>query len=246
MTVFEVVPVVVTLVLQGALFAASDSEPQAPPEANPSALNGSYLGLRRLPPTDGSFISRVVRSYITFFPDGSVFWRLPGEGRDGFDAAASRKAFPDRWGTYRLVGDEVHLDGVERKTTIKARRDGDKIRMTDPTISFTPIPDCTGLKLDGAYRRAAGEPAIRFWPDGKFEDEAVLSVLGEIQKNDGCLERDDGKPGGGTYAIRDNTLHLSYADGRRKKIAFHVFPHEMTGPSPTHVHLLQDTFERVK
>jgi hypothetical protein len=188
----------------------------------------------------------VRKDYITFFPDGTVFWRLPGEGRDAFDAAASRKAFPERWGRYKVVGDEVHIDGVERKTTIKAKREGDKIRLSDPRVTYTPVPDCTNMKLEGDYRRHPTERGIRFGRDGKFRDEGVLSVLGEIQKNDGRLERDDGKGGSGTYVVRSNTLHLRYADGRRKKVAFHVFPTELAEPSPTHIHLLQDTFERVK
>ena len=231
-----IVPLLVAALLPVQVAPAQDKA------ADGGKLDGIYFGLRRLPPTDGSFVSRVAKSYVTFFPDGTVFWRLPGEGRDAFDAAASRKAFPDRWGTYKVVGDEVHLDGVERRFTIKAKREGDKLRMNDPRVTFTPVPGCTGIKLHGLYRRHPSEPGIRFARDGTFEDGGVLSVLGEIQKNDGRLERDDGKGGAGTYAVRDNTLHLKYADGRAKKVAFHVLPTEMADPSPTHVHLLQDTF----
>ena len=222
--------------------AAAQRESEAP--ADTKALDGTYFGLRRVHTAGGGPVMRVVKSYITFFPDGTVLWRLPGEGRDNFDAAASRKAFPDRWGTYKLVGDEVHLDGVERKTTIKAKREGDKIRMTDPRVTYTLVPHCTGIKLDGMYRRHAGEPGIRFGRDGKFDDGGVLAVLGEIQRNDGTTLRDDGVPGNGTYAVRSNTLYLNYDDGRTKKVAFYAMPAEKPGALPTHLHLVQDMFSR--
>lgn len=210
------------------------------------ALDGIYVGLRRIPPTDGSFISNVRLSYVTFFPDGRVLWRLPGEGRDGFDAATSMKAFPDSWGTYRLTGDAVHIDGVERNSTIKAQREGDVLKMDEPKLTLRPVPDCTGWTLDGVYRRSAEEPAITFARDGTFRDEGFMAGFGQIQKNDGTLGRDDGKPGRGTYLIRHNTLHLDYQDGRRKKVAFHVPPGEKPDPSPAQIRIVMESLQRQK
>jgi hypothetical protein len=215
------------------------------PSRNAKGLDGIYFGLRRMPSVSGSPIMDLRRDYITFFPDGRLFWRLPGSGRDGFDFVASRKAFPEEWGTYKIVGNEVHINHPERSRMIKARRKPDgRLDMDDPNVTYRPVLDLSGLKLHGTYRRSPSDPSITFTRDGKFEDQGFLGVVGTMQTNDGTLIKDSGEPGSGTYEIRSNTLHLEYSDGRSRKVVIYAFPENLVQPSPSRINIFREGYER--
>jgi len=167
--------------------------------------------------------------YITFLPDGHVYWSLPPEGLLYFDPAVAERAHPNDWGTYEIKNGEIHiLRGPERRLYVITRT-GDRLN-NPPSLgkgSFRPVPAADGLRLDGTYRRGATEPTIAFTPDGRFQDGGIFGYLGTAQRPDGTIYRDDGRGGSGTYVIEQNTLELRYSDGRIRRAPFIAFPENL-------------------
>lgn len=164
--------------------------------------------------------------YITFLPNGNVYWSLPPEGLLHFDAALTARSDPDDWGTYTIRNGAIHVLRGPSKTPYVITRDGERLN-NPPSLgkgTFRPVPNVDGLRLEGTYRRDASEPALTFTADGKFRDGGVFRFFGTLVRPDGSHYQDDGIPGSGTYRIEQNTLELRYTDGRLKRHPFIAFP----------------------
>ncbi len=167
--------------------------------------------------------------YITFLPEGQVFWRLPLEGLLYFDPAVAHKAYPDDWGTYEIKKDEIHiLRGAEKKPYVLTKN-GDRFEMpngSESKSSYRFIPPSDGLRLEGKYRLTETYPAITFTKNGKFNDEGFFQSTTGVRP-DGTSYNRDIKGGSGTYLIEQNTLELKYSDGRIKRFPFVAFPEKL-------------------
>lgn len=166
----------------------------------------------------------VVVEYITFFPDGHVYWALPAGGLLYFDPEVAQQNRPNDWGTYEIKDGDIHiLRGPEHKLYMMTKS-GE--RLNNPATlgqgSFRPVPPFDGLRLDGSYRRG-NNPAITLSPNGAFRDEGAF-LYSSYQRLDGTEYHDDGVGGSGTYLIAQNTLELRYSDGRIKWFSFIAFP----------------------
>jgi hypothetical protein len=163
---------------------------------------------------------------VAFLPTGDVLWRSPPEGMDLLRTATAQRTFANYWGNYRLVDDQVHVTIGPHKVAFVARREKDDVLQV-PSLKLTlkPLDKCHDMRLEGAYRRAEGEPAITFGRRWSIEDEGVLGLLGEQSRNDGQTWTDSGK-GPGTYRIRSNTIELKYRDGRTRRLLFYVLPED--------------------
>lgn len=185
--------------------------------------------------------------YITFLPNGKLYWSLPPEGLLYFDEDVARRARPDDWGTYEIKGNEIHvLRGPAQKKYV-ITRNGDRLN-NPPSLgkgSFRPIPNCDGLRLEGNYRRHESEPAINFTSDGKFREGGIFRNFGTRGRLDGSTYQDDGVGGSGTYIIEQNTLELQYTDGRVKRFVFIAFPENLVKkPAVESFLLYEDRLER--
>ena len=228
-------------ILVSAYEAAHSTKPRTFPQSNgPSATSKSELRVG----ADGfTGIYRMVRGratdlnssvyqhgvqveYITFLPDGRVFWRLPSEGLLHFDPAVAQKAYPEDWGTYEIGHGEIRvLRGPQKKLYVITRA-GERLN-NPPGLgkgSFRPVPAADGLRLDGRYRRFEHDPFITFSTDGSFRDEGAFRNFGDMARPDRTIHQDDGRGGTGTYLIEQNTLELRYSDGRVKRFPFITFP----------------------
>jgi hypothetical protein len=167
--------------------------------------------------------------YITFLPDGHVYWTLPPEGLLYFDPAVAQRAHPNDWGTYEIKNGEIHiLRGPERRPYVITRT-GDRLN-NPPSLgkgSFRRVPPADGLRLDGTYRRGATEPTISFTQDSRFQDAGIFGNFGTGQRPDGTIYQDDGRGGSGTYIIDQYTLELKYSDGRVRRVPFIAFPENL-------------------
>lgn len=168
--------------------------------------------------------------YITFLPNGNVYWSLPPEGLLHFDQALTARWDPDDWGTYTIKSNgEIHvLRGPSRQLYV-ITRDGERLN-NPPSLGrgkFRPVPNADGLRLEGNYRRWETEPALTFTADGRFRDGGAFKNFGTLVRPDGSHYQDDGVPGSGTYTIEQNTLELRYSDGRVKRHPFIVFPENL-------------------
>lgn len=167
--------------------------------------------------------------YITFLPDGHVFWRLPSEGLLYFDAAVAQKAYPDDWGTYEIKNGEIHVWRGPGKKLYIITQSGERLN-NPPSLgkgSFRPVPAADGLKLDGKYRRYENDSFITFTKDGSFRDEGAFRNFGDMARPNRTIYQDDGRGGSGTYLIEQNTLELRYSDGRFKRFPFIAFPENL-------------------
>ena len=171
-----------------------------------------------------------VVEYITFLPNGNVYWTLPPEGLLYFDPAVAQRAHPDDWGTYQIKNGEIHILRGPQRLPYVITRSGDRLN-NPPSLgkgSFRPIPQADGLRLAGSYRRGEGEPTITFTTDGRFNDGGIFRHFGTGQRPDGSIYQDDGRGGSGTYLIEQNTLELRYSDGRIKRAPFIAFPENLS------------------
>jgi hypothetical protein len=169
--------------------------------------------------------------YITFLPNGNVYWSLPPEGLLHFDAALTARTDSDDWGTYSVKNGEIHVLRGPSKKLYVITRSGDRLN-NPPSLgkgTFRPVPNADGLKLEGNYRRSEREPTITFTADGRFQDAGVFRNFGTLVRPDGSHYQDDGVPGSGSYIIEQNTLELRYSDGRVKRHPFIVFPENLVG-----------------
>lgn len=172
----------------------------------------------------------VVIEYITFFPDGTVFWRFPAEGLRYFEAAAARGHHPNDWGTYQIKNGDIHIQRGPDRTNYVMTRQGERLN-NPPSLgkgTFRPVPPADNLRLEGRYRRVgnAQSPAVMFTRDGKFRDEGAFRYSSYTRLN-GTNYSDDGAAGTGTYSIGQNTLELNYSDGRVKRFTFVTFPENL-------------------
>jgi hypothetical protein len=171
--------------------------------------------------------------YITFLPDGHVYWTLPPEGMLDFDPAVAQRAHPDDWGTYTIKNGDVHILRGPQKFPYVLTRSGDRLN-NPPSLgkgTFRHVPPADGLRIEGTYRRSDSEPNITFNADGRFRDEGVFRNFGTAQRPDGSVYQDDGRGGAGTYTIDQYTLELRYSDGRVRRTPFIIFP-ENIGKAP--------------
>ncbi len=167
--------------------------------------------------------------YITFLPGNDLYWGLPPEGLLYFDLSTAKRTHPHDCGTYEVVADEIRILRGPSKKKYVITKSGDKL-INPPSLgkgSFRYIPHCDGLKLEGNYRRNESEPAISFSKNGQFKDGGVFRYIGNISKLDGTSYQDDGLAGTGTYQIGQNTLDLSYSDGRVKRFPFIALPDDL-------------------
>ncbi len=167
--------------------------------------------------------------YITFFPDGHLYWSLQPEGLLYYDPAVAKRADPDAWGTYEFKNDEIHVLQGPDKSKYIITRNGDRLNNPESLGkgSFRYIPTSDGLRLDGNYKRWEGEPTITFTKDGRFTDGGTFKNFGDMGRLDGSVYKDDGVGGSGTYIIEQNTLELKYTDGRIKRQVFIAFPEDL-------------------
>jgi hypothetical protein len=209
--------------------SASATTTKSKQRVGADGFSGIYIGIYNPPP--GAAINSVQIAFVTFLPDGHVYWMLPPEGLLYFDPRVAQRAHPDDWGTYKIVGNEIQitLGNNLRRVFVK---EGNKLKLqryegqyrAAQEYTFSPLATGDGLKLDGTYRRWAEAPGITFSKDGRFRDEGFTRNFGTIGRPDGTTYQDDGIGGTGTYLIEQNTLELNYSDGRVKRFAFTALP----------------------
>lgn len=181
--------------------------------------------------------NKLVVSELILFADGAALWGMPGEGLLGFDRAAHRARWPDRWGTYTLRDKRVVIthDGEERQYALlpdgaleNRYTEGGKERTGE---RYLPRPSLDGVRFDGEVRRKDHWPApgntsgigtlkgCTFSPDGSFRDEKLMwIVLPESANKDAHEARV--APGNGRYRLEHWTLVLEYSDGRVNQVSF--------------------------
>jgi len=206
---------------------AGSDRPEAKQVTGSKGLSGIYVGTRNF----SSSINSVQLDYVTFLPDGNVYWTLPAEGLLYFDDKIAKETHPDDWGTYNVSGREIHVS-LANDLQYVFLKEGDQLKLqphsgSSSVRTYTALATADGLKLQGSYRRSSSDAAISFSVDGRFQDGGFARNFGTIAKPSGDTYQDDGRPGTGTYHIAQNTLELRYSDGRVKRFAFTALPDQL-------------------
>jgi len=136
------------------------------------------------------------------FKDGTWLPKLPDEGLDDLDGAAARKRYGDLCGSHETKDKEITLKRGADKEVLKQALDG-SFRSAE-TGQFLRVPTSTGQRFDG-----------RYMPHGGSGDALVF-------KADGAATEAGSKAG--AYEILNNTMWLTSADGKNRKLSFAVLP----------------------
>ena len=193
--------------------------------ANAGGMQGLYVGykMRGLAGLKTHF------EYLVFFPDGNLIRFLPEPGLDNFDFRNALKTSRDYCGRYRVNGNQIKITWADNSTE-NAVRNGTALKIQGD--SYFPVPKFDGQTLNGTYHQegAGGAPySIRFTAAGQFTDSGILNLLLDPGKKHA--------PGQGTYRIGNNTITLSYADGRRVPLSFFIFGNKAGEPAANRIHI---------
>ena len=188
-------------------------------------LDGIFAGLGRGLVAGATGVGFGVSSvYVTFYPDGRVYRRVPEGGLEGWDRDAAESAVPDLWGRYRaLEPGRWAIEWNHSDEPAIVTREGDGLRYEDGVV--LPVATCEGLLLHAiyaspGYQDAADPYFIAFNDEGLFVD---WGLVGSIAYQD--LNAYDSRTiagGAGHYRIGRNTLYLDYEDGRRVRVEIHA------------------------
>lgn len=180
----------------------------------PGALEGIYVGLA----LDGTHPGA---RRLHFNRDGWVVKDVPQEGMIGFDFTAYRNDPQTNrsWvGRYRLDGDRINIlwqDYTEHRDVITRNE-----ASASPGINvYVPMCLCTGTKFSGKYNwglTGSGQ-YMQFFPDGTFIDHGVLDQM--LVPNP---YYEHPRTQRGTYAIQNQTMIFTFADGRRGMRTFYA------------------------
>jgi hypothetical protein len=212
-----------------------------------SGLDGLYVGTessQRFNPQTQYYDYVTRQVYYLFLPDGHVYYGLPkGGSLDDFDFARAQQADPQNCGSFRVSGGKLHFDWPRESAGSRAQDvdfsgDGDSVRLGKTVLKRVDAAD--GLRLDGTYSRysftnlsggggvssggVAGQSTFVFRRDGTFSQQGFVGFSGSNGSGGAATSEESG--GSGTYSISGNTLEVTYADGRRGRFTFFVYPGE--------------------
>ncbi|HEY6308262.1 MAG TPA: hypothetical protein VI488_17590 [Candidatus Angelobacter sp.] len=200
-------------------------EPAAAKSGVAAGMQGVYIGYKMR----GMAGLRTHFEYLTFLPDGNVVRLLPEQGLDNFDFKDAVRKDRDYCGRYRVNGNTIKITWGDNNTEV-ATREGTSLKIQGD--SYFPVPRSDGLKLNGAYHQegtAAAPYTIRFRSDGSFTENGMLNLVNyRDQKQNG---------GRGTYRIGNNTITLTYADGRKVPLSFYILSQDASGAVPNRIHI---------
>ena len=221
---------------------------KAPPSGRPSPLGAAGAGrlagvwtatTHELRYGVGGLKNEPTVSELILFADGAALWGMPPDGLLGFDRAAHRKRWPERWGSYALRNGQLSVTrGAEERVYavlangVLERRylESGKERIGE---RFLPRPSFDGTRFDGEVRRrdhwpAPGNtsgigtlPGCTFAKDGRFRDEKLMWIV--LPEREGTSKEAHAArvaPGAGRYRLEHWTLVLEYDDGRVNQVSF--------------------------
>ena len=185
-----------------------------------STLDGLYSGLR----VSGGFSSGVSKDYMSFFPNGTVLWRLPDEGLLKFDVAASKEKDPESWGTYQIQKGAIRIQWSYGKVTNGYIAHDGSLILDGYTYHYKDKAD--GYRIAGTYFyptyfETTNTSVITFFENGQFQDYGVRRTVGLMDLAYGNPKVPT-HPGTGTYTIAENSIILKYSDGRQEQLSFYT------------------------
>jgi hypothetical protein len=238
---------------EGAAVTGSTVAPRTDVFGDGSGVAGVYVGVGRgfkLGATTGLEVGTVDRRLV-LFSDGTSTAIIPPEGFDAVDLPWYKAKYPDSFNRWEQRGSRIVIQVGARTDTV--RLDGQTL-ITEGDASpgqWVKVPTGTGRTLQGTYALHHWKPEdfadpkyfpygmmrLGFAADGTFEDVGHVKTLYTAPlrlpfPGSAFFER-LASPSKGRYRIANNTLYLTYLDGRELALAFWVAPGGGAGPSPS-------------
>lgn len=205
----------------------------APGHGHRAGLQGVYVGYRG---RDITLVEKAHLEWLVFFPDGNAIRFLPEEGLEHFDFRKTLKSSRDYCGRYRVSGNRIAITwGDNSKETAMKKKD----ELNIDGDSYVHVGRSDSLRLEGTFRREGADLAkkyFRFTADGGFTENGMLDLVAYSGSNTAA--------GSGTYRIANNTITLSYRDGRTVPLSFVVMPFDAAQDHPKAI--LVDTYVLVR
>lgn len=220
----------------------------APRPASGNALTGLYVATesrQQFNPVTKYYDYIVRRVYYLFAPDGRVYYGLPKDGNfNNFDFARAAREDAANVGSYQINGNQLQFSFQGRNNPpVAFTRTQNGFRLGN-TVYYR-VSGFDGLRLNGTYSirsftntsagnnttgGVAGERVIAFSGDGRFSEQGFVGFSGSgASAGAAGSSRNSGS---GSYQIRENTLELNYADGRRERYSFFVYPENVNENPP--------------
>lgn len=171
---------------------------------------------------------------IILFKDGT-YVEIRDHALEDMDLAADRQSRPKSWGRWTKAGAAFVLTGSSGKPNSYELQQGQ---------FFKAYPASIG-KLLPAYKRVSGggnsamggemtiaiQSRIAFTADGRFVKGSDVGAIssGDLSGWATAVSASNGK--NGTYAVKDHTMVLTYADGTVER-KFFAFASKKTPPQP--------------
>lgn len=159
---------------------------------------------------------------LAFYSNGQVFYnsKLQTFLFEGMSPILAREVTPRWWGNYRFDQGSGTIKMSYTEIPMELRGEHLILTTNKTEHKFGRLARVDGTRLDGTWTFSEYEgkiPKITFTEQGRFTDEGAVKVLEHSLYK---LYSTGGKPGEGTYEVRNWTLLLHYADGREFTTAF--------------------------
>lgn len=175
--------------------------------------------------------------FLAFFPDGHVMRGAPDVGLAGYNAAYQmnldiRSGIPTkvwRWGTYRVAGQEGHLDFANRDSIAIDLKNYPRT-VEAVGLTYVLLDPGDGLSLQSMYRSTKDNSAINFLPGSMMNQQGIVANCTSGGQHFGyggnvpsmssagqlCLD----KPLAGAYRLGSYTIQFVLPDSTTPTFAF--------------------------
>ncbi|MGA9525418.1 MAG: hypothetical protein WBV82_28420 [Myxococcaceae bacterium] len=192
-----------------------------PQPADDGGLDGIYIGIQQ------SSATGMYSEFITFFPEGRVFYDYPKSGTKPFDWGTS--CANTACGNYQRTGKTLHLKWASGKRSVWTIDLDGTLRNDQGALAggYRRLPKLDGLKLDGRFEATSVWNGETFWiafkPDGTFSERGLAAALLFADDFEKALASAQVvEQGSGTWSINGNTLELRYGDGPSVRWGVHL------------------------
>jgi hypothetical protein len=160
--------------------------------------------------------------YAAFYRNGLALFtnRLPTDAFERMNPYLQGETSPRWWGTWTFENGRGVLKMPYGEIPLE-KKGLDLVLTTNKTPhTYVKMPPVDGARFDGTWTLSEFEgktPSITFAADGRFTDDGALKVLEHGLYR---LYKVAGKPGAGTYEVKNHTVLFHYNDGREFSTVF--------------------------
>jgi hypothetical protein len=178
-----------------------------------------------------------------FGPGGKVYFGLPSTNIRNIDQACQQD--PSNCGEYSLEGNQLQLFRQgQQSQSFNLEKSGNSFKLGNNR--FYPISSFDGLRLSGTYSfrsftnlsggaggvsgGVGGERTISFNSNGQFVANNFVGFSGSGGVAGAASSTTSS--GQGSYQIDQNTITLSYSNGKQEQFVFFVYPENEQDAKP--------------